>query len=157
MRRITSIIVLLCLVVILSACRSGLIAGPTSQPHSTPSLASSTSSTEESGAPEATFMPVGSTAQWDEQDGTSGKAVVAGLQTLIIIGFTYDGKAQADLRLVNASDPDTAVHILTRLDRAYTQEVLQFAIPHDLGPGTADSIAIYDTRSERVLAIATFN
>ncbi|MHB9034194.1 MAG: hypothetical protein ACYC6L_14235 [Anaerolineae bacterium] len=112
--------------------------------------------TQIGGAPEATFTAVGNTATFSGENGTSGKAVVAGLQTLIILTFSFDGKAQADLRLVKASDPAKAALILTKLERAYNKETLQFVIPNELAPDSADSIAVYDTAKNKVLAIATF-
>ena len=82
--------------------------------------------------------------------------MVAGLQTLIILGFHFDGKVKADLRLVQSGNPGQAVHIYAELDRAYDGEVLQFSIPAELTPGSADTIAVYDVDSDQVLAQALF-
>lgn len=112
--------------------------------------------TELGGAPEAIFVEVGSTATLSGQHGVSGKAVVAGLQTLIILMFRFDGKVRADIRLVKDDAFSEPVHIVTTLERAYDGEMLKFPIPAELGPGTANAIAVYDTDSGQVLASAIF-
>ncbi len=156
MRRIKLVIAALVLASALTACGATSPAAPTAQQPAVLESVTTITPTEEGGAPEATFTEVGNTATLSGQNGAAGKAVVAGLQTLIIVSFSFDGKAQADLRLVKASDPGTAAYVLTKLERTYANETLQFTIPNELGPGTADSIAVFDTESGQALAIATF-
>ncbi|MCE5259586.1 MAG: hypothetical protein LLG44_11115 [Chloroflexi bacterium] len=156
MRRIKLVIAVLSMVSVLTACGATSSITPTAQPTAVLESVTTVAPTEEGGAPEATFTEVGSTATLSGQNGAAGKAVVAGLQTLIIVSFSFDGKAQADLRLVKASDPGTAAYVLTKLERTYSNETLQFTIPGELGPGTADSIAVFDIKSGQALAIATF-
>ena len=158
MRRVGTLFTALCLAAAIAACTPtpSPTPVPTIEPQDTPSATATAVPTEMGGAPEATFREVGSTATLNGQNSCSGKAVVAGLQTLIIVSFSFDGKVPADLRLVNASDPHTASYVLAELTRPYDKETLQFSIPQEVGPGTADSIAVYDTQAGRVLAIATF-
>ncbi|MHB1357437.1 MAG: hypothetical protein ACYCZF_15830, partial [Anaerolineae bacterium] len=122
----------------------------------TPENKETASPTALGGAPEETFTGVGNTATFEGLNDTEGKAVVAGLQTLIILGFRFDGKVKADIRLVKGTDYAKAIHIFTELDRAYDAEVLQFTIPANIAFGSADTIAVYDTETNQVLAAAIF-
>ncbi len=97
-------------------------------------------------APDEPVIPVGYTAVFqDTQHNVSGKAVMAGLQTIVISGFTYDGLGPpADIRLVKGGDFGHAVAILARLEqRPYEQEWLVLTVPSDLKPGDADGIVVY--------------
>jgi len=109
-------------------------------------------------APEAIFAPVGYRAVFSGDHGVSGKAVVAGLQTMIILGMNFDGKGpQADLRLVLGDDYDNPIVILTELEqRPYEAEFLQLRIPAEAAPGTADSIAVYCPETGTAYAVAVF-
>ncbi|MBC7261798.1 MAG: hypothetical protein H5T63_07260, partial [Chloroflexi bacterium] len=78
-------------------------------------------------APDEPVVPIGYSAVFqDTQHNVSGKAVMAGLQTIVISGFTYDGLGPpADIRLVKGEDFDHAVAILVTLEqRPYDQEWL---------------------------------
>ena len=109
-------------------------------------------------APEAIFAPVGYRAVFSGDHGVSGKAVVAGLQTMIILGMNFDGKGpEADLRLVLGDDYDNPIVILAELEqRPYEAEFMQLRIPADAAPGTADSIAVYCPETETAYAVAVF-
>jgi hypothetical protein len=88
---------------------------------------------------------VGNTATFSGAHGIAGKAIVAGLQTLIIQGFYFDGKGSAaDVRLVLGEDFANPAAVLMQLEqREYKNEMLYMIVPSSAGPGTADSIAIY--------------
>ncbi len=109
-------------------------------------------------APERTFTKVGNVAHLTGTHGVSAKAIVAGLQTLIIQSFNYDGKGSgADIRLVNGDDYENPAVILVELEgRVYEGEFFIVCIPSSVGPGTADSIAIYSADEDTAYAIATF-
>lgn len=146
----------LCVIVmgIWVSCRPAPTAAPTvSMPPETPTpttaLATPTLKiwpTASAVAPDEPVIPVGYVANFqDTQHGVSGKAVMAGLQTIVISGFTYDGQGPlADIRLVKEGELDKAVAILANLEqRPYQQELLVLTVPSDLQPGDADSIAVY--------------
>jgi hypothetical protein len=167
MRRICYLLCIICISLSLLACNKTPIPGATVQPAiqaqntatsdpNNPDNTETVSPTALGGAPEDTFIAVGSTAPLTGLNGIEGKAVVAGLQTLIILGFHFDGKVKADIRLVKGTDYATAVYVFTQLDRAYDAETLQFTIPGHLAPGSADTIAVYDTESNQVLAAGIF-
>lgn len=102
--------------------------------------------TSQTPAPEIAVLPVGYTATLQEtQHGVIGKAVMAGLQTMIINGFSFDGQGPpAELRLVKQGDWDVAVAVLLQLEqRPYDQELLVMEVPGHLEPMQADSIAVY--------------
>ena len=109
-------------------------------------------------APDETFAGVGNVANLAGQYGVSGKAVVAGLQTLIIQGFNYDGKGSApDIRLVLGQDYASPAVVLLQLeDRPYESELLLMQIPSSVGPGVADTIAVYAPETGEVYAAARF-
>ena len=110
-------------------------------------------------APDQTFTPVGSVAHLAGEHGVAGKAIVTGLQTLIIAGFHYDGKGpQADIRLVNGENYDEPAAILLVLDQRPYDGVqpLIMVIPNSAGPGTADSIAVYVPETGEVYAHVAF-
>ncbi len=120
---------------------------PTSTPFPTPAEA----------APEETFTRVGNVAHLDGQHGVSGKAIVAGLQTLIIQTFTFDGKGpRADIRLVQGQNYAEPAVVLLELDRPYEGEFLRIIIPSSVGPDDADSIAVYCEETGEVYAAAKF-
>jgi len=147
MIRASRMIVLICLVVACSAC--GPKATPTPPPTATPApsatplptatvLPSPTPfPTASEPAPEQTFTAVGNTATFSGLHGVSGKAIVAGLQTLIIQGFSYDGKGPAaDIRLVLGEDYANPAAVLLQLEqREYKDEVLIITVPSSAGPG----------------------
>ncbi len=102
--------------------------------------------TSKTPAPEMAVLPVGYTATLQEtQHGVIGKAVMAGLQTMIINGFSFDGQGPpAEIRLVKQGDWDVAVAVLLQLEqRPYNQELLVMEVPGHLEPMQADSIAVY--------------
>ena len=109
-------------------------------------------------APDETFAGVGNVANLAGEHGVSGKAVVAGLQTLIIQGFNYDGKGSVpDIRLVLGNDYDSPAAVLLQLEaRPYESEFLFLQIPSSVGPGTADTIAVYAPETGEVYAAARF-
>ncbi len=168
MIRASRLIVLICLLAVCSAC--GPAATPTPPPTATP-LPSATPlptatvvpsptpfPTASEPAPEQTFTAVGNTATFSGLHGVAGKAIVAGLQTLIIQGFSYDGKGStADIRLVLGDDYANPVAILMQLEpREYTDEMLLMVVPSSAGPGTADSIAVYSTETGEAFASQVF-
>ena len=110
-------------------------------------------------APENGLVPVGYTAALqDTQHGVVGKAVMAGLQTIIINGLTFDGQGPpADIRLVKEGNRDTAVVILLQLEqRPYVEELLVMHVPSHLQPGEADSIAVYCPETKTVYGWGRF-
>ena len=163
MRRICLILCVTCTLLSLAACNKNPTPWPTTQAQSSattdsniPDNTETVSPTALNGAPEATFTGVGNTATFTGLNATEGKAVVAGLQTLIILAFHFDGKVKADIRLVKGTDYAKAIYVFSQLDRAYDAETLQFTIPAHLAPGLADTIAIYATETNQVLAAAVF-
>lgn len=109
-------------------------------------------------APEETFAKVGNIAALKGDHGVEGKAMVAGLQTLIIQGFKFDGKGpQADVRLVLGDKVEEPAAILLALEsRSYDNEMVVLRIPNAAGPGTANSIAIYCPETGETYALAKF-
>lgn len=102
--------------------------------------------TSQTPAPEIAVLPVGYTATFQEtQHGVIGKAVMAGLQTMIISAFSFDGQGPAaEIRLVKQGNWDEAVAVLLQLEqRPYDRELLVMQVPSHLTPMQADSIAIY--------------
>jgi len=102
--------------------------------------------TSQTPAPDFGVVPVGYTATLQEtQHGVIGKAVMAGLQTIIIHGFSFDGLGPAaEIRLVKEGNWDVAVATLLELERrAYDQELLVMQVPSHLQQMEADSIAVY--------------
>lgn len=130
----------------------------TPQPTDTPKPTLTPFPTPAEVAPEKTFAQVGNVAKFSGEHGISGKAVIAGLQTLIIQTFNYDGKGpKADVRLVKGQDYENPAVILLELDqRPYENEFMLLRIPSSAGPGTADSIAIYCPETGKVYATAKF-
>ena len=109
-------------------------------------------------APEFTFTEVGNVAELSGAHGVSATAVVAGLQTLIIQGFNFDGKGpKADLRLVLGNDLSNPVWIIQELEqRPYQNEIVFADIPSSVKPGSADSIAVYCPETGEAYAVAVF-
>ncbi|MCD6520339.1 MAG: DM13 domain-containing protein [Anaerolineae bacterium] len=146
-------------------------ATPTPQPSATPSptatpIPSSTPKptatpfpTRSEKAPGETFTKVGNVAQLKGEHGITGKAVVAGLQTIIIQGFTFDGKGpRADIRLVKGRDYQNPVAILLELEQhPYEGVLLLLHIPSSVKPGSADTIAVYCPETGQVYASGTFH
>lgn len=171
MRRTCLVLCIICALVSLAACDTNPTPWPTIQPTLQPTIQAQSTATIEpgsqdatetvsptalNGAPEFTFAPVGSVASFSGLNAIKGKAVVAGLQTLIILMFHFDGKVKADIRLVKGTDYANPVFIFSELGRVYDAEALQFTIPGDLAPGSGDTIAVYDTENNQVLASAVF-
>lgn len=143
---------------------SALLAGcqalsPASAPVAeAPTPAPTTIPTAAEPAPEKTFTEVGDVGQLTGSHGIAGKAIIAGLQTLIIQGFTYDGKAPADMRLVMGDDAANPAAILGTLEeRAYEQEFLLYTIPSSVTRDNADRLVVYAPETGEVLAEATFD
>ncbi len=169
-----TIVVAALLLVTLTACRTATVARdgntptvaltdtpvPTStaEPTLTPTPTRTPFPTANEVAPEKTFTDVGGVAHLSGEHGVAGKAIVAGLQTLIIQGFSYDGKGSpVDIRLVQGEDYEHPAAILMELeDRAYDSEMLYMIIPSSAGPGTADHIVVYAPDAHKVYASATF-
>lgn len=109
-------------------------------------------------APETAFVEIGSVALLQGDHGISGKAVVAGRQTLIIMSFKYDGKGpKADIRLVKGKNYEEPTAILTELEqRPYEGHYLLLHIPQSADAGTADAIAVYAPETGEVYAYAEF-
>ncbi|MBN1401914.1 MAG: DM13 domain-containing protein [Anaerolineae bacterium] len=109
-------------------------------------------------APAAAFASVGSSARLEGSHEISGKAVIAGLQTLIIQAFTFDGKGpRPDVRLVLGDDVENPAAILTELEpRRYDRELVFTHVPSSVTSATADSIAIYCPETKETYAIAEF-
>jgi hypothetical protein len=104
-------------------------------------------------------IPVGYTALFkDTQHGVAGKAVMAGLQTIVITNFTYDGQvADADIRLIKEGDFANAVAVLGKLEqKAYSNELLVLTVPSHLQPWEADSIAVYSSELQASLGSGRF-
>ena len=96
--------------------------------------------------PWETFRRVGSSAVFEGFNGISGKVVVAGLQTLLIIGLYSDGTAQAEVWLCKWPDLEHPVWVIATLEaREYENEWIQVAIPWELGRESGDWIVVYGT------------
>jgi hypothetical protein len=168
MVKVTVHIVLLCALVALVGCSPRATATPeaptaipataTPVPTSTPIPSPTPFPTASEPAPEATFTEVGNTATFSGTHGVAGTAIVAGLQTLIIQGFAYDGKGSAaDIRLVLGEDYANPATILLQLEqREYKDEMLYVIVPASVGPGSADSIAVYNPDTGELYASQRF-
>ena len=110
-------------------------------------------------APERTFTDVGDVAKLSGEHAVSGKAIVAGLQTLIIQKFYFDGKGpKADIRLVKDQDYENPAVIVFELEqKPYEDTFLLVRIPSSAGPGSANSIAVYCPETGEVYAVAKFD
>jgi hypothetical protein len=135
---------------------------PTAQPTATsvpPTPTIKVWPTSSTPAPEEPVIRVGDVAVLqDTKSGVSGKAIMAGLQTIILNNFTYDGScATLEVRLAKAASRDTVVGLLGTVEkRAYSNEALVLTVPSDLKPGAADSILLYCTESATTLGWGTF-
>jgi len=109
-------------------------------------------------APEQTFTLVGNVGHLEGDHDVSGKAIVAGLQTLIIQGFTFDGKGpQADLRLVKEQDYARPAAVLIALEqRPYEDEFFLLRIPNSVTRDNADRLVVYAPETGEVYAETTF-
>lgn len=153
MNRINQAVLLTIIVCLLAGCQATPTSTPqvptTAQPTATaipPTPTTKVWPTSSTPAPEEPVIPVGhTTTLQDTQHGVSGKAVMAGLQTILINEFTYDGQGPAvDVRLVKEGDLGEAVVVLGKLEqKPYDRELLIFTVPSDLKPGDADSISVY--------------
>ena len=95
--------------------------------------------------PWETFAKVGSVANYAGFNGMSGKAIVAGLQTLAVL-MNSDGTTSAEIWLCKWPDLETPVWIVGELDqRVYDHEWLWVTIPWWLYDGSADTIVIFGT------------
>lgn len=130
----------------------------TAMPTETPTPLPTPFPTPPESAPEKAFTTVGDVAEISGAHSVSGRAIVSGLQTLIIRGFNYDGKGPAvDIRLVKGDQYDQPVAILLQLEqRAYTDEIVLVHIPSTVKPDSADHIVIYAPDTGEVYAEAHF-
>jgi len=103
-------------------------------------------------------MLVGSVAEFSGEHDISGKAIIAGLQTMIIQRFSFDGKGpQIDIRLTLDGEIEGSVATLMALEqRLYENETVIMRIPPEAGPGTANSITVYCPETDTVYATAKF-
>jgi len=133
---------------------------PTETPVPTPTLIPTPTPfpTASEPAPEFTFTEVGNVAELSGDHGVSATAVVAGLQTMIIQGFSFDGKGpKADIRLILGNDLANPVWIIQELEqRPYQKEIIFAHIPSSVKPGSADSIAVYCPETGEAYAVAVF-
>lgn len=161
MRQLVRLLCTAGLLVTMAAC--GTTPSVTAVPSVEPTTESSTvqpATTPTSGelAPEETFTQVGNVATLTGDHGVTGKAIVAGLQTLIIQGFSFDGKGSAvELRLVMGQNYANPALVLPLELRAYDKEMLTFSIPAKVGPGSADSIVVYCPETAQAYAVAQFD
>ena len=132
----------------------------TPQPTDTPTVTPLPSRypTSTTPAPEEAFTEVGSIADFSGES-TSGRAVVAGLQTIVIREFVFDGQCtKADIRLGKEGQFDQPAGILTTLEaRPYNKETLVLTIPLEVTPDKADSIAVYCVETGEVLGWGRFD
>lgn len=110
-------------------------------------------------APSRTFTNVGNVADFSGAHNVSGRATVAGLQTLIIQRFNFDGKGPtADIRLVKGQDFANPIVVLKTLEqREYVNEMVFLQVPASTPPDSADTIAIYCAETSEVYASAVFH
>jgi hypothetical protein len=167
-KTIRYVTVILALLLLLSACSPQM--APTAiatatpvltavpQPTITPMPSLTPFPTASENAPAETFTSVGNVADLNGSHGISARAIVAGLQTLIIQAFNFDGKGpQVDVRLVKGDDFAHPVIILRQLEqRPYQGELILIQIPASVKPGSADSIAIYCPETGEVYAAGIF-
>ena len=125
-------------------------AAPTAtvRPTSTPTLTPTPASTPTPGvpAPEEAFADVGSMARFSGEGGhVAGRAVLAGLQTIILREFDFDGQcSSADIRLGKEGEFDQPAAVLVELEaRSYVKELFVLTIPPGVTADNADSIAVY--------------
>ncbi|NLD73619.1 MAG: DM13 domain-containing protein [Chloroflexi bacterium] len=137
---------------------AGATAPATLAPEATPLPAATPFPTPNEPAPETTFTAVGNVGMLSGTHGVEGKAIVAGLQTLIIKGFTFDGKGPlADARLVKGDDYENPGMVLLTLEqRPYEGEFLLFNIPSTVTAENVDRLVIYAPETGEVYAETTF-
>jgi len=132
---------------------------PSATPRPSATMAPTPEPTKPPVAPERIFTAVGDVAVLSGEHGVSGKAVIAGLQTLIVQRFCFDGQGpEADIRLVLGDDHESSAIVLHKLEqREYVDEMLVISIPASAAPQTVDRIAVYSPQDGQVYAEATFN
>ena len=111
-------------------------------------------------APEEAFFELGSKATLQgESHNVAGSAMVAGLQTIVVRGFTYDGACEgADIRLGMVDNFDEPAGVLMVLEnRAYNDEILVLTVPNHVELGEADSLAVYCSATSEVHGWGQFN
>jgi len=168
MRRVTTAVVLF-VVLSLLACKSSptptpvpvATAVPTAQPTSTPTATLSPTSTPAPSqpAPEQAFVDVGSIARFNgEGGGVSGRAVVAGLQTIVIREFEYDGQCpKADIRLGKEGGFDQPTAVLVELEpRSYEKEMFVLTVPAEVTADNTNAIAVYCVDTGEVVDWGSF-
>ena len=104
-------------------------------------------------APEEAFFELGSKAILQgKSHNVAGSAMVAGLQTIVMRGFTYDGACEgADIRLGLADNFDEPSAVLMVLEnRAYNDEILVLTVPNHVNRSKADSIAVFCSATSEV-------
>ena len=74
-----------------------------------------------------------------------GRAGLAGLQTIILREFDFDGQCSgADIRLGKQGECDQSPAVLLELEaRPYAKEMFVLTIPPGITADNADSIAVY--------------
>ncbi len=137
-------------------------ASPPPQPTLTPVPPSPTIvvwPTSSTPAPEEPVIRVGDVAVLgDTLSGVAGKAIMAGLQTIILNNFSYDGSCgNVEVRLVKEESRETVVSVLGRVEtRPYDNETLIFTVSSDLQPGSANSILLHCAESNTSLGWGRF-
>lgn len=135
---------------------------PTAQPTATrvpPTPTIKVWPTSSTPGPEEPVIRVGDVAVLqDTKGGVSGKAIMAGLQTIILNNFAYDGSCGVlEVRLVKEESRDTVVSVLGRVEkRTHSNEALILTVSSELKPGAADSILLYCVESATTLGWGRF-
>ena len=131
------------------------------EPTPTPTLVPTPimNATVDSPAPEEAFADVGSIARFSsDDDAVMGRAILAGLQTLIIRDFSYQVDCTgADIRLGKEGTFDQPSAVLIDLEeREYTLEMMVLSLPPEVNADNTDSIALYCEETGEVLGWGTF-
>jgi len=111
-------------------------------------------------APERTFTDVGNTAWFTGPHGLSGTIVVAGLQTIVIPDFCWEGEPEQLKIVMLHEDADgylETVATLTRLRQyRYVNRILVLRVPAWIGHEDASIVAFRGARTGTTYVMAEF-
>jgi len=111
-------------------------------------------------APECTFTDVGNTARFTGPHGLSGLIVVAGLQTIVIPGFCWNGEPEQlkiEMLHEDAEGYLETVAVLTRLRQyRYVNRILVLQVPAWIGHEDASIVAFRGARTGTTYVIVEF-
>ena len=112
------------------------------------------------GAPPETFTDVGNTVAFTGDYGLKGKVVVAGLETLIIVGFCWRGEPSPLAVTLSKPLPSGYLEERVRLtvlpQGVYENEIIVMPIPRWVRHDDASVVGLYDWRNDWYYVAAVF-